>query len=178
MDLQEPYKLDVTGVHLLDGQDGGQEVRATFSGRRGVQTAQQPIRGEDFKDLFDCCRRLAKEIFAKEFRLNSAVDLDFELTGDDGITVWHSKPATFLKMPLNMNMEWSCTHMQKNFKSFTSLGVLEMPSEFQLLNGALPMEQTLKLILNSMESGIEFMGTLVLQRDQIDHDKAVEAAEG
>ena len=51
-----------------------------------------------------------------------------------------------------------------------------MPSEFKLIDGKLPVRETIKLILNSMESGIEFMGMLIVQRDQIDHDKEVEAA--
>lgn len=176
MEIQEPYKLKITDVCVETNPDKSKDAVITFEGRQGVQTARQKITSEEFEGLFDCCRRLSKEIFAKEFRLNSAVDLDFELTGDDGITVWHTQPSTFLKMPMNMSMQWSCVHMQKNYKSFTSLGVVEMPNEFKLVNGALPVEETLQLMLHSMESGIEFMGTLVLQRDQIDHEKEVRAA--
>lgn len=177
MELPRPYELTVTKVEIVSGKGDAIEALATFDGRNGTQTARQAIGGDDFKAYFDCCRLLAKEIFAKEFRLNSSVDLDFELTGEDGITVWHTKPSTYLKMPLNMQMAWSCSHMQKNFQSFTSLGLVEMPSEFKLINGALPVDETLKLILSSMQSGIEFMGMLVLQRDQIDHDKAIEESE-
>jgi len=175
MEFQPPYELYFTSVEIEINADMIKEAVVTFDGRLGSQTARQPIDGDNFQDLFDCCRRLSKDIFAKEFRLNSMVDLDFELTGENGITVWHTQPSTYLKMPLNMSMQWSCEHMQKNFKSFTSLGVMEMPSEFKLENGALPAQESLRLILDSMKSGIEFMGTLVQQRDQIDHEKEVAA---
>lgn len=178
MIFQAPYELKISDVQIVTAKDGSREALATFDGRMGIQSARHKIKSDEFVDLFDCCRFLAKDIFAKEFRLNSAVDLDFELTGEDGITVWHTHPSTFLKMPMNMSMQWSCEHMQKNYKSFTSLGVVEMPAEFKLINGTLPVEETLKLMLHSMESGIEFMGMLVQQRDQIDHDKEVAAAAG
>jgi len=176
MTFQAPYELTITEVVTETNGNGSETAVVTFKGRQGIQTVRQAIKSDNFEDLFECCRLLAKDIFAKEFRLNSAVDLDFELTGEDGITVWHTHPSTFLKLPLNMSMQWSCEYMQKNFKSFTSLGVVEMPSQFKLNNGALPVRETLKLILHSIGSGIEFMGMLVLQRDQIDHEKAVAAA--
>lgn len=176
MKFQAPYELEITDVSVEIQDDNSEVAVVTFAGRQGTQTSRQKIESHEFADIFDCCQRLAKDIFAKEFRLNAAVDLDFELTGDDGITIWHTHPSTFLKMPLNMTMQWSCLHLQKNYKSFTSLGVIEMPSEFQLINGALPVRETIRLILDSMHSGIEFMGMLVLQRDQIDHEKEVAAA--
>lgn len=176
MKFQAPYELKITDVSVETGKDDSETAVVTFEGRQGVQSARQAIYSHEFNDLFDCCRQLAKDIFAKEFRLNSAVDLDFELTGEDGITVWHTHPSTFLKMPLNMNMQWSCLHLQKNYQSFTSLGVIEMPPEFKLVNGALPVKETIRLILDSMQTGIEFMGMLVLQRSEIDHDKEVAAA--
>lgn len=172
------YELDIKDVSVEIADDESKVANVTFEGRMGVQTAHRVIKGNEFPDLFECCRLLAKDIFSKEFRLNSAVDLDFDLISEDGITVWHTQPSTFLKMPMTMNMHWSCEHMRKNYKSFTSLGVIEMPSEFKLVNGALPVAETLKLMLNSMESGIEFMGMLVLQRDEIDHAKIVATADG
>lgn len=178
MKFQAPYELQIADVEVTASSDGTRNAVITFKGRQGTQTAQQPIKSDAFSDLFDCCRLLAKDILAKEFRLNSAVDLDFELTGEDGITVLHKKPSTFLKMPMNMSMKWSCLHMQKNYNSFTSLGLVEMPSEFTLTNGALSAKETLQLMLHSMESGIEFMGMLIQKRDQIDHDKEVKDAGG
>jgi hypothetical protein len=175
---QAPYEIHIKDVSVETADDGPKVATVTFEGRMGVQTASRVIESNEFSDLFECCRLLAKDIFGKEFRLNSAVDLDFELIGENGITVWHTRPSTFLKMPMTMNMHWSCEHMKKNFKSFTSLGLIEMPSEFKLVNGALPLEETLKLMLNSMESGIDFMGMLVLQRDEIDHAKIVATANG
>lgn len=178
MNKLAPYEIKIKSVEVGAGDHGGDAKQAivTFEGRMGLQTTRKEIKSEEFADLFDCCRLIAKDIFAKEFRLNSAVDLDFKLTGEDGITVWHTQPSTFLKMPLLMNMHWSCEHMKNNYKSMTTLGVVEMPSEFKLVNGAVPVDELLKLMLQSMESGIQFMGMLVLQRDQMDHDKAVAAA--
>ena len=45
------------------------------------------------------------------------------------------------------------------------------------MNGALPTKKALHLIMDSMASGIEFMGMLILQREQIDHEKEKAAAE-
>ena len=176
MDYQAPYELSISDVRVETNPDNSEDAVVTFKGRQGVMIARQSIKSHEFSDLFQCCQQLAREIFAREFRMNSVVDLDFELTGEDGITVWHTHPSTYLKMPLTMSMKWSCLHLKKNYKSFTSLGVVEMPSEFKLIDGKLPVRETIKLILNSMESGIEFMGMLIVQRDQIDHDKEVEAA--
>ena len=176
MNNQGPYELRIREVEVAIDEKGSREAIVTFEGRMGLQSTRHPIKSDEFSDLFDCCRLIAKSIFAKEFRLNSAVDLDFNLTREDGITVWHTQPSTFLKMPLTMNMHWSCSHMKNNYKSMTTLGVVEMPSEFRLVNGSLPVNELLRLMLQSMESGIEFMGMLVLQRDQLDHDKAMAAS--
>ena len=67
-----------------------------------------------------------------------------------------------------MNMHWSCHHLKKSFNSHTMLGVLELPPDFKLVNGALPTKKTLRLIMDSMASGIELMGMLILQREHID----------
>jgi|GEM_PF-1847097 len=176
MPLAAPYELTITDVLIETKSDNTEVAVVTYDGRQGVQTLKQTIKSHEFSDIFECCQRIASDIFAKEFRMNSVVDLHFELTGEDGITVWHTHPSTYLKMPMQMTMQWSCLHLQQNYKSFTSLGVVEMPAEFKLVNGNLPVQDTIKLMLNSMESGIEFMGMLILKRDEIDHDKEVEAA--
>ena len=178
MEIQAPYELRIVDIDVEASDDGTLEVIVTFEGRHGPDNVRQMLKSKKFSDLFECCQLLAKGIFAKEFRLNSPVDFNFELTGEDGITVWHTHPSTFLKMPMNMHMQWSCHHLKSYFKSLTSLGLVEMPQEFRLVDGALPVKETLELMMGSMASGIEFMGMLVQQREQIDHDKEMAAAQG
>lgn len=171
-----PYELDFSEILIESTTPDGEEVVVHFEGRNGKQTVRRPIKSHDFQDIFDCCQDLASDVFGAEFRMNSAVRLNFEIMSDSDVTVWHTHPSSFLKMQLSMTMHWSCIHLQKNYKSFTSLGLIELPEKYQLVEGRLPVGDTVNLIMDSMKSGIEFMGMLVLKRDEIDHQREVENA--
>jgi hypothetical protein len=171
-----PYELDFSEILIETNAPNGEEVVVHFKGRNGKQTVRRPIKSHDFQDIFECCQDLASDVFAAEFRMNSAVSLSFEIMSDGDVTVWHTQPSSFLKMQLSMSMHWSCIHLQKNYKSFTSLGLIELPEKYQLVDGRLPLADTVRLIMDTMKSGIEFMGMLILKRDEIDHEREVERA--
>ena len=177
MEFQAPYELKVVDIDVETDSDGSSEINVRYEGRHGAGAVRQKLPSQEFAVLLACCQALARRIFDQEFRLNSEVEIEFELTQEDGITIWHTHPSTYLKMPLIMNMHWSCHHLKKSFNSHTTLGVLELPPDFKLVNGALPTKKALHLIMDSMASGIEFMGMLILQREQIDHEKEKAAAE-
>lgn len=176
MNPPAPYELDFSEILIEPSAPQGEEVILHFTGRNGKQTVRRPIKSHEFRDIFECCQDLASDVFAAEFRMNSAVTLSFEIMSDSDVTVWHTQPSSFLKMQLSMTMHWSCIHLQKNYKSFTSLGLIELPEKYQLVDGRLPLAVTIRLIMDSMKSGIEFMGMLILKRDEIDHEQEVERA--
>lgn len=176
MNPPAPYELDFSEILIESTAPNGEEVVIHFEGQNGKQTVRRAIKSHDFQDIFECCQGLASDVFAAEFRMNSAVSLSFEIMSDSDVTVWHTQPSSFLKMQLSMTMHWSCIHLQKNYKSFTSLGLVEIPEKYQLVEGRLPLGDTVKLIMDSMKSGIEFMGMLILKRDEIDHQREVERA--
>lgn len=171
MDVDRVYTLEIEDVQL-DTDDGGQaRVKVSYVGRHGSGTVTERLEGEEMANLLDCCQTISQKIFKSEFRMNAAVDLTFELTDHSGISIWHTQPNMFLKFPLNMTMHWSCDHLRENYKTYTTLGMLQVPEELQFDGNKLDTLQTLRLIMDSMATGVEFMGRIMYMRDHIDHDK-------
>jgi len=167
MPENEVYEIRVKSVVVDENPDGGGRVSVTYQGRAEEKTATQTYASDGFQDLFDCCQKIAEDITMSEFRPNTGVNFHFNLVNEEGISVWHTAPSNFLKMPLQMNMDWSCEHLRSSFKSYTTLGMIELPEEFHLLNGKLPTQKLVELLINSMVSGVEFIGMMFLQREQM-----------
>lgn len=170
------YNLNIEDVRIDKGNGGKDRVSVTYVGRNGHAEQSNDLKSEDMTDVLACCQEIARAIFKNEFRLNAAVDLRFELIDDKGISIWHTKPNMFLKMPLKMDMHWSCSHLRENYKSFTTLGMVQAPEELQLHGSSLGTLQLARLLMDSMATGVEFMGNIMYMRDTVDHDtKAAEA---
>lgn len=163
----ETYELQVKSVDVSENDDGTGTISVTYKGRAEEKTATESFASDEFRDLFDCCQKIAHNITMSEFRPNTGVNFEFTLVDEEGISVWHTSPSNFLKMPLRMSMDWTCEHLQKNFKSYTTLGVIEMPEEFKLVNGRISTQKLAELLIDSMVSGLEFMGLMFLQRERM-----------
>lgn len=171
MDVEKVYTLEIEEVQLDKDDDGHSRVTVKYAGRHGSGTVSEDLNGEDMANILECCQSISRKIFKSEFRMNAVVDLSFELRDHSGISIWHTQPNMFLKFPLNMTMHWSCDHLRKNYKTFTTLGMVQAPEEIQFDGNKLETLQTLRLTMDSMATGVEFMGTIMYMRDHIDHDK-------
>lgn len=172
----ETYELAIKAVDVDETGDGSGRVSVTYRGRAEEKTAQADFASDEFRDLFDCCQKIAHDITMSEFRPNAGVNFEFSLVDEEGISVWHTAPHNFLKMPLRMNMDWTCEHLQKNFKSYTTLGVIEIPEELKLVNGRISTQKLVELLIDSMVSGLEFMGLMFLQRERMGRERHEEMA--
>jgi len=161
----QTYEIDVKSVDVTENADGSGRVSITYQGRAEEKTVTEQFPSAEFRDVFECCQNIARSIMTSEFRPNSGVSFEFKLVDEKGISVWHTAPNNFLKIPLRMNMDWTCNHLQTNFKSYTTLGVVEVPEEFYLVDGRVPTPKVVELLMDSMVSGLEFIGLMFLQRE-------------
>ena len=161
------YEISVRSVELSEGEDGSGDIGVAYRGRAGERTTVESFVSTDFRDIFDCCQRISRQMMMSEFRPNTGVNFEFDMVDDKGISIWHTAPSNFLKIPLRMNMDWTCNHLRSNFKSYTTLGVIELPEELQLCAGRMPAQKLAELLMNSMVSGLEFIGFMFLQRERM-----------
>lgn len=163
------YNLNILGVEVLPTGDAFDLV-VKYQGQGAPGELHQTIATTDLPTLLEGCEDIALRIFQDEFKLNSAVDISFSLEGENGLKLWHTKPTLFVKCPLTMTMKWSCLHLSQAYKTMTTLGVIELPEEAPLDGNALGVNDTAKVIMDSMATGVEFMGNVMLMRNSIDHD--------
>lgn len=164
------YSLKILGTEVAEKRDGTHEMVVDYQGRRAPATMRQPIERPDIEGLLRGCEAVAQKIFHEEFRLNDQVDLHFSLEEHDGLKIWHTQPSLYIKCSLTMSMKWTCLHLSDTFKTMTTLGVIELPSELSLTGNAVGIGETARVIMDSMASGVEFMGNIMLMRNTIDHD--------
>lgn len=167
----QDYSLKIRDVDLrATPENKGFELRVRYLGRNGEAEQRHIVADTDIGTLLEGCQTVAQQIFREEFRLNSAVELTFQLEASNGMKLWHTKPNLYVKLPLTMTMGWSCHHLSQAYKTMTTLGVIELPDETQLDGASLPPRETVRVIMDSMASGIEFMGNIMQMRENIDHD--------
>lgn len=165
------YTLQIRDVDLRPSAEGGAtEIVVRYLGRGPEGEQRLTVADTSIENLLQGCQSLAQQIFREEFRFNSQVDLTFELEPTNGMKLWHTKPSLYVKCPLTMSMRWSCHHLSEAYKTMTTLGVIELPDETQLDGSHLPPKETARVIMDSMASGIEFMGNIMQMRDSIDHE--------
>lgn len=163
----DQYEISVKSVEVTEKEDGTGEIAVVYQGRAEETKTVEPFVSDDFWDIFDCCKRISGQIVMNEFRPNSGVNFEFNIVDEKGISIWHTKPHNFIKMPLCMNMDWTCNHLQNNYKSYMTLGMIELPEEFYLVEGRVPTQKLAELLMDSMTSGLEFIGLLFLQRERM-----------
>jgi hypothetical protein len=163
------YNLKVLGTEVR-AEEGGQRLVVGYEGRYGSAEISRPLASLDLDGLLAGCEAVAQAIFHQEFRLNNQVDLHFALQDRNGLKIWHTQPTLYMKCPLTMSMKWSCLHLSQTYKTMTTLGVVELPSELSLVGNAVGVNETVRVIMDSMASGLEFMGNIMLMRNTIDHD--------
>ena len=169
------YALKILRTEVRRGEDGTDEVVVLYHGKGEAAELHEPLESADLQGIITTCERLARRIFHDEFRLNEAVSLGFALEDENGIKIWHTRPNLYLKCPLTMTMKWSCHHLSQVYKTMTTLGVIELPSELALEGNALGVQETARVVMDSMATGVEFMGNVMLMRNTIDH-KALSGA--
>lgn len=166
----EIYSLKILATDIEDLRGGGQQLVVTYRGKHDPQRVTQPLESDDLQGVLKACEAVARRIFQDEFRLNREVDLNFTLEDENGIKIWHTKPNLYVKCPLNMTMNWTCQHLSQVYKTMTTLGVVELPSEVPLEGNTLGARETARVIMDSMASGVEFMGNVMLMRNTVDHN--------
>ncbi|RKF16758.1 hypothetical protein D6850_04260 [Roseovarius spongiae] len=163
----ETYEIAIASVDVETDGRGPGRVAVAYRGRGPERTATGRFASDDFRDVFECCQAIAQDIMSSEFRTGSDVRFEFRLVDEEGISIWHTSPSNFLKMPLRMDMDWTCNHLQRNFRSYTTLGMVEMQEEFPLVEGRMPTQKLVELLMDSMVSGLEFIGLMFLQRERM-----------
>lgn len=166
----ETYEIVVKSVDVDEHADGSGEVTVVYRGKAEEKTAKAAFKTGAFRDLFDCCEAISQNIMMSEFRPNTGVHFSFDLVNDEGISVWHTTPNNYLKMPLKMNIDWTCQHLSTSYKSYTTLGVVRIPDTLKLVDGRLPAQKLAELLIQSMVSGLEFIGLMFMQREQMGRD--------
>lgn len=164
------YTLKIlnTDVRLEDGE--AKELVVRYHGKGDPAEIHHALESGDLEGILKGCEAVARKIFQDEFRFNREVDLNFTLEDENGIKIWHTKPSLYVKYPLNMTMNWTCSHLSQIYKTMTTLGVVELPSEVPLEGNALGARETAKVVMDSMASGVEFMGNVMLMRNTVDHN--------
>jgi hypothetical protein len=162
------YTLSILDTKVLQGEQPRLVVR--YQGRRGPVEISQALTSVDIDGLLAGCEAVAQTIFHQEFRLNNQVDLHFTLEDQNGMKLWHTQPTLYMKCPLTMSMKWSCLHLSQAYKTMTTLGIIELPPETALVGNAVGVNETARVVMDSMASGVEFMGNMMLMRNTIDHD--------
>lgn len=143
-----------------------------------LKTAAVPLPDESFQGIFAACERLANRMLADEFRLNAEVRLSFKPVGEHYIALWHTKEQSFLRCPLQMEVDWSCEYLRRTNARMYTLGVSECEDGMKLAFDRLPLEKTAEVLIHSMFSGLEFVGTLLNTRLRAQRDHAKLVAEG
>lgn len=166
----QSYSLTILDAAVTALPRGGSEIRVRYEGHKGPGEVRRMIADTELATILAGCEMLAQTIFHEEFRLNSHVELSFALEDENGLRLWHTRPSLYVKCPLTMTMKWSCHHLSQSYKTMTTLGVIELPEETPLTGNAIGANDTAKVIMDSMASGIEFMGNVMLMRNTIDHD--------
>lgn len=167
----QSYSLSILGVDVREAPGNRHELVVRFQGREKPGEVRQIIDKTDVEGVLAGCEAIAQKIFHAEFRLNNKVDLNFSLEDENGMTIWHTKPSLFVRCPLTMTMKWSCHHLSQVYKTMTTLGVIELPSELPLTGNAIGLTETAQVIMDSMASGVEFMGNIMLMRETtVDHE--------
>ncbi len=163
----ETYEIKIKSVDVSGDGHGPGAATITYRGRGAEKTVTGKYPSDDFRDVFDCCQEMARDIMASEFGTGTDVRFEFKLVDEEGISIWHTSPNNFLKMPLRMDLDWVCNHLQRNFRSYTTLGVVELQEEFHLVDGRMPTPKLVELLMDSMISGLEFIGLMFLQRERM-----------
>jgi hypothetical protein len=101
------YELSIKAVDVQQAEGGTGKITVTYQGRAEEKTASANFVSDEFRDLFECCQKIAQEMNFSEFRPNDGVKFEFTLVNEEGISIWHTKPNNFLKMPLSMHMDWT-----------------------------------------------------------------------
>ena len=166
-----PHKLTIHEV-AVDTAATPARLTVSYEGQNAPATISQPLDGLDVPELMSACEALASRIFHDEFRLNNAVDMSFSLRDEQGLSLWHTKPALYMRCPLTMSMKWSCLHLSNTYKTMTTLGLIELPSTMPLDGNQIDLDRTARVIMDSMANGVEFMGNLMRMRNTLDHDAA------
>lgn len=162
------YTLSILDTKVEQGEQPRLVVR--YQGQREPVEISHALASVDIDGLLACCEAIAQTIFHQEFRLNNQVDLHFTLEDQNGLKIWHTQPTLYMKCPLTMSMKWSCLHLSQAYKTMTTLGIIELPPEVSLVGNTVGVNETASVIMESMASGVEFMGNLMLMRNTIDHD--------
>lgn len=163
------YSLAILETTVDQTQDPVR-LNVRYQGLNGPMEIVQPLGSVDVDGLLAGCEAVARRIFRDEFRLNSAVELSFTLADENGMKIWHTQPTLYMKCPLTMSMKWSCSHLSDVYKTMTTLGVIELPAELPLNGNRVNVDATARVIMDSMGSGVEFMGNIMLMRQSIDHE--------
>jgi len=170
------YSLKILDLEVASTKAGEQELIVTYQGRHKPHQAKATLPATDLQEVLRACEAVAQQIFHAEFRLNDQIELYFALADGNDLKIWHTQPNMYIKCPLTMSMKWSCTHLSKMYKTMTTLGVVELPSELSLAGNAVGLNETAKVIMDSMANGVEFVGNLVLMRPMVDHGSMVHAS--
>jgi hypothetical protein len=168
-DNSSAYSLTILETAVDQAQEPAQ-LTVRYQGLVGPMEIAQPLSAVDVDGLLSGCEAVARRIFRDEFRLNSAVELSFTLADENGMKIWHTQPTLYMKCPLTMAMKWSCSHLSDVYKTMTTLGVIELPGDLPLNGNSVNVNATARVIMDSMGSGVEFMGNIMLMRQSIDHE--------
>ncbi len=172
------YNLRILNAGVNALPDGTHELVVGYQGNREASESRRPLADTAVEGLLRGCEEIAQEIFHKEFLLNNAVNLHFTLKDQEGLRLWHTRPNLFIKCSLDMKMDWTCHHLSRSYNTMVTLGVIELPAEVPLTGNGIGAATTAKVIMDSMASGIEFMGNIMMMRDSIDHDAEARRAMG
>ena len=164
------YKLEIKQAEVSTRPDGRFDLTVGYEGYNGPHSQTEVFDKTDVDGILKACESVAQKIFHAEFRLNDAVTLHFELKEDAGLKLWHTQPNLYVKCQLTMKMDWTCNYLSQSYNTMMTLGLVELPSELSLHGNGLGDNETALVIMNSMASGIEFMGNIMMMRDSIDHD--------
>lgn len=168
------YTLEILDTQVLGAEGDSREIVVTYQGHGhghgGPAEVRRPLEAVDLDGILACCEGIAQAMFHAEFRLNDKVDVSFSLRDENGMKIWHTEPGMFVKCPLTMAMSWSCLHLSQTYKTMTTLGMLELPAEYPLTGNAIGLNDTARVIMDSMASGLEFMGNVMLMRESVDHE--------
>lgn len=169
------YALEIIDLDVVrhETQAGG-ELLVTYRGQGGEQQVREPVADLSPPGLLAGCEAVARRIFHTEFRMSNQVSLGFSLESENGMSLWHTKPQLYVKCPLTMAMQWSCDHLNQSYKTMTTLGIIELPDTTGLQGNALGPRETARVMMESMASGVEFMGNLMLMREGINHEAEVQ----
>lgn len=170
------YSLKILSADVAAAPNDSFLLTVNYHGARGTGELTETVASSDVEGIMRGCESIAQHIFHKEFQLNDAVKLHFSLRDDTGLKLWHTRPNLYIKCSLDMKMDWTCHHLSRSFNTMVTLGVIELPAEVPLKGNGISDNEIARVIMDSMASGIEFMGNIMMMRDSIDHDAEVRNA--